>query len=219
MIPKHEFLRHYPWLINQFGPLKHLWTLRFESKHQFFKNFVKHLKNFKNILQTLAIKHQYKQAALSANGNSFVISNKVIPFLSDAYECYIAKMIEESFPNQLNEQKFISEKLNFHGIDYAKNMTICIGKNEVDNFVLCEISFMVINATFTNIAFFGKMKEIVLNSNLGVYEIDDRNDETITKSFSYTSLLSPDLILQIEIADIKVYVPKYVPLDPDYYCE
>lgn len=44
--PKHHFVLHYPWLISQFGPLIRLWTLRFESKHTFFKQCCTKLQNF-----------------------------------------------------------------------------------------------------------------------------------------------------------------------------
>jgi hypothetical protein len=35
--PKHHFMRHYPALILKFGPLIRVWTMRFESKHSYFK--------------------------------------------------------------------------------------------------------------------------------------------------------------------------------------
>lgn len=35
--PKHHFADHYPYLLRCFGPLVELWTMRFESKHSFFK--------------------------------------------------------------------------------------------------------------------------------------------------------------------------------------
>ena len=72
--PKHEYLRHYPMLIFYFGPLKHVWTLRFESKHREFKTDVRNFTNFKNIIQTLADKHQLKQSASPAISESFVES-------------------------------------------------------------------------------------------------------------------------------------------------
>ena len=46
--PKHHFMRHYPGLILKFGPLIRVWTMRFESKHSYFKRCARHLKNFKN---------------------------------------------------------------------------------------------------------------------------------------------------------------------------
>ena len=58
---KHHFLVQYPSMIRPFGPLKHMWTLRFKSKHSCFKNAVRHCKNFKNITKTLACKHEQFQ--------------------------------------------------------------------------------------------------------------------------------------------------------------
>lgn len=64
--PKHHYLRHYAALVLKFGPLMRLWTLRFESKHSYFKRCARHLKNFKNICQTLSERHQMFQAYLLA---------------------------------------------------------------------------------------------------------------------------------------------------------
>ncbi|XP_041949692.1 uncharacterized protein LOC121709989 isoform X4 [Alosa sapidissima] len=58
LIPKHHFLEHYPQLIKAFGPLVSLWTMRFEAKHSFFKRVVRHTHSFRNILLSLAVKHQ-----------------------------------------------------------------------------------------------------------------------------------------------------------------
>jgi hypothetical protein len=38
--PKHHYIMHYASLTLKFGPLMHLWTLRFESKHSYFKRCV-----------------------------------------------------------------------------------------------------------------------------------------------------------------------------------
>ncbi|XP_059362352.1 uncharacterized protein LOC132101422 isoform X1 [Carassius carassius] len=55
MIPKHHFMIHYPRVIRKIGPILHVWSMRFEAKHRFFKNTIK---NFKNITKSLAQKHQ-----------------------------------------------------------------------------------------------------------------------------------------------------------------
>ena len=61
MTPKFHFLIHYPKLIAQYGPLKYIWYMRFEAKHQYFKKLASVGKNFKNIDHTLAKQHQVKQ--------------------------------------------------------------------------------------------------------------------------------------------------------------
>lgn len=67
--PKHHYIEHYPDLVRRFGPLVNLWTMRFEGKHRFFKRVVHDTQNFKNVLKTLADRHQYMVAYhLSASG-------------------------------------------------------------------------------------------------------------------------------------------------------
>jgi len=69
--PKHHFIHHYPELIRQYGPLSHCSTMRFESKHAFFKQVVRDCKNFKNIPKMLAARHQLLQCYLSESGALF----------------------------------------------------------------------------------------------------------------------------------------------------
>ena len=59
--PKFHYMVHYPRLIADFGPLRCLWCMRFEAKHQYFKKVASVVCNFKNIAGTLASRHQMKQ--------------------------------------------------------------------------------------------------------------------------------------------------------------
>lgn len=61
--PRHHYLLHYASLTNKMGPLKRLWTMRFESIHSYFK-CVRRIQNFKNVCQSLAKQHQLLQASL-----------------------------------------------------------------------------------------------------------------------------------------------------------
>jgi len=55
--PKFHFFTHYPQQLLFLGPMVCCWTMRFESKLQFFKR-ASHLGNFKNIALTVAQRHQ-----------------------------------------------------------------------------------------------------------------------------------------------------------------
>lgn len=69
-IPKHHNLTHYATVIEAVGPLRNHTTIRFEAKHQEFKQFAKNTKNFKNLTLTLASKHQRKAARSIKNFQS-----------------------------------------------------------------------------------------------------------------------------------------------------
>jgi hypothetical protein len=62
--PKGHFMLHYCDQILKFGPLVHLWTMRFEAKHQQFLSVWKPIKCSKNVCKTLATRHQYSSALL-----------------------------------------------------------------------------------------------------------------------------------------------------------
>lgn len=72
--PKHHFVEHNTHLIRCFGPLLDLWTMRFESKHNFFKRIVSDSKNTKNILKTLANRHQLMQTYVLESSSFFKTS-------------------------------------------------------------------------------------------------------------------------------------------------
>ena len=59
--PKLHYVVHYPQLLKNFGPLQHLWCMRFEEKHQYFKRLLSVVCNFQNIAYTLAHHHQMRQ--------------------------------------------------------------------------------------------------------------------------------------------------------------
>jgi len=60
--PKHHHLLHYPDIMKKVGPLSHLWSMRYESKHRESKLTGHSITSRKNICLTLALKHQLKFA-------------------------------------------------------------------------------------------------------------------------------------------------------------
>uniref|UniRef100_H2XV64 C2H2-type domain-containing protein n=1 Tax=Ciona intestinalis TaxID=7719 RepID=H2XV64_CIOIN len=56
--PKFHFMLHYARLIQQHGPLRYLWCMRFESYHRKVKKVVNTTKNFKNVCHSVAVRIQ-----------------------------------------------------------------------------------------------------------------------------------------------------------------
>ena len=59
-LPKFHYMMHYPRQIALFGPLKNLWCIRFEGKHQYFKKVAVRANNSKNFCYTLAKRYQMR---------------------------------------------------------------------------------------------------------------------------------------------------------------
>ncbi|CAF3177733.1 unnamed protein product [Rotaria sp. Silwood2] len=73
IIPKVHFISHYAKQIEMYGPSIRHWCMRFESKHQIFKQIAVKSNNFKNILYTLSKRHQLRQCLLLSLPNYYKI--------------------------------------------------------------------------------------------------------------------------------------------------
>lgn len=118
--PKHHYMSHYPELIIKFGPLIRLWTMRFESKHAYFKQCTRKLRNFKNVCSSLAERHQLLQAYLSA-GNLFppaIVVEKATAFYSSDYIAGIRESVAKYDFGA--ETTLISHEATVKGTKYRK---------------------------------------------------------------------------------------------------
>ena len=61
LTPKYHYMLHYGQQTLRHGPLRRLWSMRFEAKHQILKQSVATSKNRKNLPKSMAARHQVKQ--------------------------------------------------------------------------------------------------------------------------------------------------------------
>ena len=131
LIPKHHFLAHYPELILLFGPLIRLFTLRFESKHMFFKEVVRSCKNFINITYTLAKKYMCRFAY---DHSSEIISPVLVYNSSSCQKAYRNCLTENqraTFPKDFKfEETECVEWATFKGIKYQTQDVLVIGSDD-----------------------------------------------------------------------------------------
>lgn len=148
--PKHHYMRHYPSLILKFGPLIRLWTMRFESKHSYFKRCARHLKNFKNICRTLCERHQMFQAyVLAGLGSSEILQIKNgCAFIPNLYNDSVNHAASEFGFSE--RDTVVSTEIQYKGTTYKKG------------------DFLVVNESME----FGKII-IILNKDDAVYVLMD----------------------------------------------
>ncbi|XP_072050319.1 uncharacterized protein [Amphiura filiformis] len=124
--PKHHFLTHYAWNILMFGPLIRLWTLRFESKHSYFKRCARYAQNFINITLTLAHRHQMLQA-YCFNGQMFpddVLLDKGTSFHPDLYAVNIQNAVKHL--NHDIKQYLVTDEVCVFGTKYQKGQFLIV---------------------------------------------------------------------------------------------
>lgn len=128
ILPKHHFLEHYPVLIRLFGPLVHKWTMRFEAKHSFFKQIVRHTNCFKNIPLTLARKHQLTTASdlHSSDHRTPLMVTSVSSVPIDVLQSDIAIAIKQRLPDETDVH--ITKSVSHNGMSYNKGMIVIHGQ-------------------------------------------------------------------------------------------
>lgn len=141
--PKHHYIVHYPALILKFGPLIRLWTMRFESKHSYFKRCVRRTQNFKNVCQTLANNHQLLQTYLNSS-SVFAPTLQVkqsTPFHADLYSDAVRSAVDASLPDQ--HALLASTEILWKGTLYRKSLFICIGPCMPAEFAQIELMLIM----------------------------------------------------------------------------
>ena len=144
MRPKHHYLLHYPELTIAFGPLIHLWTMRFESKHTYFKRCARQLHNYKHLSKTLACRHQLLQAFYASGSlfkTSLVIHDQAVPFHNHLYNQAIQDCVQSLGLNATNTQ--VSMKVSLKGIMYSPDEVVVLQETE-SGLLLGKINFLLV---------------------------------------------------------------------------
>lgn len=197
--PKHHFLCHYPTLIFQFGPLIRLWTLRFESKHSYFKKCVRHACNFKNICSTLSLRHQLLQTYIHA-GNFFrpkIIINKSINFHISLFNSNILN----SLPHDVNSLNcVVSDNVIIDGIPYQKDLFLPLQQNE-------------------NGLLFGKIQSVIIQNHTEIYFVTEQFQSVFLPEHGVYAIVPRMLKMYcVHINNLLDYYPLSSYLLNKYYC-
>lgn len=186
--PKHHFLRHYPALILKFGPLIRLGTLRFENKHSYFKRCARHLKNFKNICQTLSERHQMYQAYLFAwqECSKLLQVRDSCAFYPELYSNTIKHAVRELAFSESNTT--VTTNIQYKGTAYKKGQFLVYRNDEYMEF--------------------GELLLILIHKDTSVYVLMDIHKGTFLSEYHLYSLTKESLGLQcINIHDLPDFYP------------
>ena len=132
--PKAHYLTHYGRQILHFGPLIHCWTLRFEGKHNYFKEIASRTKNRKNLCMTLANRHQYQQCLYHSSANFLsghdvdhqTVKGGLVPvrLLNNAMQELLQPILGGS------ESVYQAESVTVNGVNYTPGCCVIHGFEE-----------------------------------------------------------------------------------------
>nr|XP_023666586.1 uncharacterized protein LOC111843326 [Paramormyrops kingsleyae]XP_023666587.1 uncharacterized protein LOC111843326 [Paramormyrops kingsleyae] len=179
--PKHHYLLHYADLSLQFGPLIHTWTMRFESKHTYFKRCIRSSKNFRNVTKSLADRHQLFQA-YQAHGRIFgpqVQVSDSTRFYPELYDDGIRAAVADFGLTSCNS--VVTDKVHVRGTSYANGMLVLLRYTK-GQLGLGQIASIFIKSETTALLLVWE-KTANWVPELGVYEISKNcSDKLICKN-------------------------------------
>lgn len=196
--PKHHYLWHYPYLIQQFGPLYVFCTMAGERKHSFFKNALRHAGNYKNILKLCSERHQYWQALLSSDNNRFqpkiTIDNGLCSY-NDLEET--EKLLVKEFGFTDNLYKY-TDTLSYNGILYKTGDCIFLDSDDYDDFFVMKIRGFIFHEKTLKITFYGdKVK---------VNRIFNLEQNIIDKNYTKKTIICRDFDSLTDVTPMLLYV-------------
>ena len=111
--PKQHFILHYPQHILNFGPLIRYYCFRFEAKHSYFKQVVRHVKQFRNPPLTLARRHQLLQTYYSSSTSQCFLKADILVSGSTQLNLNIIDgKIKDAILDKLNEANCIAKAIS-----------------------------------------------------------------------------------------------------------
>jgi hypothetical protein len=203
-IPKQHFMVHYARQIKEFGPMKHLWVMRFESKHGYFKQTLRAVHNFKNITFSLTKNHQ----------ELLVLQLQQTDYLVQTHGTQI-KLKIDSFKSRLNTNSnniSIYKWISLDGITFRANDAITVSKDKdqfmfgvVVNVVVLEKRHFYINYKSTkNLGLVSHLQSYLLEieDKLNLIRIEDLHDKATHDLYPHVDgkvLLPPKYIVSVLI--------------------
>lgn len=153
--PKVHFVIHYPRLILEYGPLRHLWVMRFEAVHQYFKQVARRVRSFRNISATLAKRFQAKKCYEHA-ANNLLLSGAAVPssqrrvLLEHLPVELVSKLQEKSTIVDLKSESILSvNSLVVDGHRFRKNSYIVLDVDSEDVPTFLSVKYiLLINSTW-----------------------------------------------------------------------
>lgn len=167
LTPKFHFLLHYATIIKNCGPLRHLWSFKFEAKHKEFKIYSHVITSRKNIAKSFSFKQQMSFLNYFRNEN-----------IQEDFVCY-KQVIDFEL------QKKISNKLKIPKQDFSIYLEAKIWGYKYDNkkivhkytndFELFQI-FLILKTKLNELIFCCKKIVAVFNEHFTAYEYEKLYD-------------------------------------------
>ncbi|XP_049316679.1 uncharacterized protein LOC125779384 [Bactrocera dorsalis] len=171
--PKFHNLVHYPTIIKKLGPIKLLWTFRFEAEHQLYKQYAQSITSRTNVPLTLAIKSSLRFANCVLKNNFFQPEYSFTNIEEIKMGCneHLSSInLNFSLYKRTNEIMFRGVKFKIGHI-----VTVTINENiniyEVLDFIIKENNVEIVGKKWTHLNFSERFQSYLMGPVIEIYDV------------------------------------------------
>jgi hypothetical protein len=180
ILPKQHFMIHYTRAIREFGPPSTYSTMRFESKHSYFKRLSHVIHNKINITLSLSRRHQMLQL-YELNGSSFSNEFELGPTISQIDDVHFFSIFNliKTVDSNLNETDFtLYNHAKYNSIQYGINDIIICKKKilKIKEFFKCKNIHYLLAEPQVIVAYRDYLTGFVVNEFECPYQIINMNE-------------------------------------------
>lgn len=168
--PQHHFLVQFSRIIKESGPIKYLWGMRFEGKHEQLKAYAKNIQPSRNVCLSLAIKSSFKFSHLIQNSNWFETCLTFGTNSNTKYKLDIQTYFQSIIINELSltENVYSTKTIVYKGKCYKFGMFV-FKCNALHEIIEClkhkDRGYVVLNEVCTKLNSHLRSTEILNSSN------------------------------------------------------
>lgn len=178
--PKIHFNTEYSRIIEDYGPCRRYWCMRYESRHAYFKQVAMKSNNYKNVAQSLATRYQLKQcfrlskAKLYGNEQRAIGLKQLREFQLTDQAKRILSVHSRSF--DVNESLHECKTLWHNQIEYHQSCVYVIGLDEIDERPLFAQIIRIVRIQKEWLLLMDRLQTVCYNDHLCAWKIETNED-------------------------------------------
>lgn len=137
--PKHHFMVHYATCISNSGPLKYMWSLRFESKHKEVKKYASVINSRRNIAYSLSLKFCLKFTNFLINWTAKDFPNHLQWEKESLIKLNSRYKMLDKIPEIDYSKITTCENATYNGLIYKRNFFLTVRKEAIELHKILEL--------------------------------------------------------------------------------
>ena len=178
--PKIHFVTEYSKIIEDYGPCRRYWCMRYESRHAYFKQVAIRSNNYKNVARTSAARYQLKQCIISSKSKLYNSGQRALS-VQEFKEFQITDRVKQILNVHLGRyysgnKIFECKSLWFNHVQYHQSCIYVVGLDKIDERPYFAQVIRIIRAQDEWLLLMDRLKTVSYNDLLCAWNVETNED-------------------------------------------